>query len=240
MEINMRFEDLSAEDQKLLSTDLGDFEKEAAAEVALAQDMYETGFSKLATETADYLDSLLEKVAEEKEDDKEDDADEETKKTASDLGAFIERGFFDGLCKLGQERHNDETYYLVPYLEEKVAENARFKAVGEFMKRMGGKAKEIPGKAKDFGNKAKGKVVDYHKDIGKGFKEGYQGMKASVTGKGTGINPGKALSKDERITAGKEGLKSIGKSTAKVLPHVGAVGLGGLAAKKALSGKKES
>jgi hypothetical protein len=232
MEIDMRFEDLSAEDQKLLSTDLGDFEKEAAAEVALAQEMYETGFSKLATESADYLDSLLEKVAEEKEDDKEDDADEETKKTASDLGAFIERGFFDGLCKLGQDRHGDETYYLMPYLEEKVAENARVKAVGEFMKRMGGKAQAAAGKAK-------GAVTDYHKDIGKGFKEGYQGMKASVTGKGTGINPGKTLSKEERISAGKAGLKNIGRASAKSLPHVGAVGLAGYGASKALSKKKE-
>ena len=120
----MRFEDLSAADQKLLNTDLGDFEKEAAAELALADEMYTAGFQKLAVETADYLDSLYEeKVAAEKEDSKEDkEEDKEEEKKASDLSAFIERGYFDGLRKLGSERYGDEMAYLMPFVEEKIAE----------------------------------------------------------------------------------------------------------------------
>ena len=118
----MKYQELSAEDKKLLNTDLGEFDKVAAAEMSLAQEMYATGFEKLAAETADYLDAVFAKVAEEEEkEEKKEDEDEETKKTAEELGAFIERGFFDGLRKLGAERHGDESVYLLPYLQEKVA-----------------------------------------------------------------------------------------------------------------------
>jgi len=61
----MRFEDLSAEDQALLNTDLGSFEKEAAARLDLCNQMYEVGFNKLAAETADSYDTYFAKVAEE-------------------------------------------------------------------------------------------------------------------------------------------------------------------------------
>jgi hypothetical protein len=116
----MRYEDLSPEDQKLLNTDLGSFEKEAAAHLELAAEMYDTGFHKLAQETADNLEALYaEKTA------SAEDAglaiDAETEKLAEDLGSFIERGFFDGLRKLGQERYGDEAAYLRPFIEEKVA-----------------------------------------------------------------------------------------------------------------------
>jgi len=127
----MKFEDLSAADQKLLNTDLGEFEKDAAAQVAVADEMYSVGFNKLATETADELDALM---ASEKSASEEISLDEGSEKTASDLSAFIERGFFDGLCKLGQERHGDAGIYLYPYIEEKVAEAGACNALNKLAK----------------------------------------------------------------------------------------------------------
>lgn len=238
----MKFEDLSAEDQALLNTDLGDFEKEAAAEMALAQEMYQTGFSKLAAETADYIDSLLVKEAEEKEEDKEEEEDEENKKTASDLGAFIERGFFDGLCKLGQERHGDASFYLVPYLEEKVAAKAGGAAVAGLQKMLG-KAKEYgsaaAGKAKEYGSKGVAAVKDYGKGAVSDIKGGYAQM-----GKGFKMKPGaKATAKQKEFVSGKkkqhllEGGKSMAKGTAKLVGPAAGLGLAGWGASKALSKK---
>lgn len=114
----MRFQDLSPEDQRLLQTDLGEFDKVAAEQVALIDEMYTTGFNKLANETADWLDKLAEEEAEKEEEDK---MDEEGEKTAAALGAWTERGFFDGLRKLGSDRYGDELHYLYPFLEEKIA-----------------------------------------------------------------------------------------------------------------------
>jgi len=114
----MRFEDLSPQDQHLLQTDLGDFDKVAADQVALIDEMYSTGFDKLATETADWLDKLAEEEEEDKEE--ENEMDHEGEKTASVFGAWTERGFFDGLRKLGSERYGDETHYLAPFVHEKI------------------------------------------------------------------------------------------------------------------------
>lgn len=117
----MNFAELSAEDQQLVQTDLGDFDKLAAQQLAIADEMYTVGFEKLATETADYLDAMFAKVAEDEKDKEEEKMDEESEKKAAELGAFIERGYFDGLRKLGSERHGDELAYLMPFIEEKIA-----------------------------------------------------------------------------------------------------------------------
>jgi len=110
----MRFEDLNPADQQLLRTDLGEAEKVAAENLALADEMYAHGFNKLAQEAADSLEAAAaaasEKVA------SEEALDAESEKVAADLSAFIERGFFDGLRKLGSERYGDENAYIIPFL----------------------------------------------------------------------------------------------------------------------------
>jgi len=257
----MKYQELSAEDQNLLNTDLGEFDKVAAAEMSLAQEMYATGFEKLATETAGYLDTVFAKVAEEdkKEDEKEDE-DEETKKTAEELGAFIERGFFDGLRKLGAERHGDETVYLLPYLEEKVAEGGKMKALREFGSKAWKATKDAPGKAwnatkdapgkawegaKKLPGKAKaapGKAWEGTKKIPQEAREGAQGLSAAITGKGVGNYPGAKLTKEERMAALKAGGSSMGKAVAKgtaIAGGAGALGYGGYRGGKALFGKKD-
>jgi hypothetical protein len=118
---NMRFEDLSPADQQLLNTDLGEVEKVAAENIALADEMYAHGFNKLAQEAADSLEAAYAAAASEKVA-SEETLDAESEKIATDLSAFIERGFFDGLRKLGSERYGDEAAYLRPFIEEKIAE----------------------------------------------------------------------------------------------------------------------
>lgn len=127
----MKRTELSAQDQALLNTDFGDMDKEAAAQVELINDLYSTGFNKLATETADELDALdaAEKTAAAEED--EGALDEESEKIASDLAAYAERGYFDGLRKLGSERHGDELHYLYPMMAEKLASVAMEKAAAK-------------------------------------------------------------------------------------------------------------
>lgn len=128
----MKIEELSAEDQALVKTDFGtDLEKVASEQAAVIQEMYQTGFDKLATAAADDMDKAAEqtKIASESE------LDGEQEKTASELGSFIERGFYDGLRKLGADRHGNEMHYLMPFVEEKVAEAGAHSA----MKAFGGK-----------------------------------------------------------------------------------------------------
>jgi hypothetical protein len=111
---------LSAQDQTLINTNFGEeIEKIASAYAAEIQDAYSYGFSKLAEEAANAKDE--EDKKEDKEEDKKEKMDEESEKKAAELGAFIERGFFDGLRKLGSERHGDEMFYLEPFITEKVA-----------------------------------------------------------------------------------------------------------------------
>ena len=118
--------ELSQEDQKVLETKLDPaLEKEAADNMAIAKQMYNHGFSELAVNTADGLD----KAAEDKGDDDdkgkmkydEKEKEEEAEKKAAAMAAFVERGFFDGLQKLGQDRHKDPNHYLRPFVEEKIA-----------------------------------------------------------------------------------------------------------------------
>lgn len=214
----MKRSDLSAEDLALLNTDFGEMDKEAAAQVELADEMYLTGFDKLATETADAMDQAAAELLEaEKVASEEDALDEESEKMASELSCFIERGFFDGLRKLGSERHDDELHYLMPYIEEKVAATGAKALLGKFrdrvkginVKGMGAKAKELGAKAKNMGGKAVDGVSNYHKDMG-------AKAKAAVTGKNSA---GAAMTGKERAVAG-------GKSLAKASPYL-ALGAGG-------------
>jgi len=329
----MRFEDLSPEDQALLNTDFGAFEKEAAAQVELAQDMYETGFSKLAAEAADAIDAQAE--LEKQASSEEDTLDEESEKVAQELGAFIERGFFDGLVKEGAERHGNEWHYLIPFMEEKVAQEGAALAVAKFRKEAGIKdmaqragqavmgagrrvkghaasaAKDIKGGAKEItrgvrgkdyaggqlregmrgevirhgskqlgkgalkaspyavgagalgaggymaakggqkkeaasfmegakalGRQVKRKAGAYNKHISRDTKRGYEGLKAGITGKGTGINPGQKLTAAERKAAAKAGAKNVGKAALRTSPYALLTGGGAYGATKAVKGKK--
>lgn len=198
----MKFEDLSPADQKLLKTDMGAFEKEAAARLELANEMYEVGFNKLATETADSLDEYFAKVAGEEEVDNSINLDGESEKVAQELGAFIEKGYVDGLLKLGQERHGDEMAYLMPFLEEKVAAKGakaflsglskKVKGFGDSAKKWGkGAKKEVSSKA-EKGVKA---VKSYHSGAVKDVKSGVKGKDYGRAAKGTGklVGPYAAL-----------------------------------------------
>ena len=149
----MRLQDLTPEQQELVGLDFGEeIEKQAQEKVATVQEMYSHGHDKLATEMADGFDALVKQAQEEEakaeEEKKKEDAEEESKseeekqasasleKTAAELGAFIERGVFDGLQKLGSERHQDPLYYLLPYMEDKVAEAGAIAAVEKFASKM--------------------------------------------------------------------------------------------------------
>ena len=206
----MRYEDLSAEDQKLLNTDLGPFEKEAEARMSLANEMYNVGFNKLASETADNLDEYFSKVAEASEEGDSLSLDTESEKVAQELGAFIEKGYFDGLRKLGQERHDDELAYLLPFLEEKVAAKGAKAMLARFgkevQKRLGKAKKYVGGKS----DKAMAAVKGYHggaqKDLKKGVKE---------------------LKKGKNLSGAKNVAKGVGKH---VGPYAALAGVGGGAA----------
>ena len=225
----MKFEDLSAADQKLLNTDLGDFEKDAAEQVALADEMYEVGFSKLALETADELDALM---AVEKTASEDSTMDEYSEKTASDLSAFIERGFFDGLCKLGQERHGDEMAYLYSFLEEKIAAKAAvptLSRVQKFLAAAKGKASEAAGYVKGKAGEASEAASKYHKGANKNLKQGVGQLRQAATGK-AGKKP---LESEARMAKAKAGAKNLGKGALKYAPHA-AAGSGTLYAGKKL------
>jgi hypothetical protein len=152
----MNIKDLSQEEQQLLNTDFGDLEKEAAARLQQVEEMYGYGHDKLASEIADGIDELV-KVAEEEEKEEEDEdegkMDDESEKSAAEFGAFIERGVFDGLSKLGSDRHNDPMYYFYPFMEEKIAAGGAAAALKR-VKSMGSagldKAKGLGAKGIDY------------------------------------------------------------------------------------------
>lgn len=143
----MRFEDLSPEDQALVKTDFGAMDKVAAEQVKQASDCYAYGAEKIALEIADAQDKLAEEEAKKEKEEEEHKLDEEKEKTAAELGAFTERGVFDGLAKLGQERHSDPLHYFYPYMEQKIAEAGAAAALEkaakamDFLKSLGEKAK---------------------------------------------------------------------------------------------------
>jgi len=218
----MRFEDLSAADQKLLNTDFGGLEKVAADQVAQAQEMYEIGFSKLASQIADQLDAeaAAEKVAE------DNTLDPESEKLAASLGAFIERGQFDGLRKLGSDRHGNEWHYLLPFVEEKVAAAGGMAAVTNFGKKLkgyagaaGSKTKEYAGKAGDKAKEVGGKVKDYHKSMADDARGAATGRNAFMDHTGVKGN----LNAGQRAGAG-------GRAALKASPYLAAGAGAGLAA----------
>jgi len=229
----MRFEDLSPEDQRLVKTDFGSLEKQAAAQLEQARVMYETGFHKLATEIADQLDA--EAAASEKQA-SEEYLDSESEKVAAELGAFIERGQFDGLRKLGSDRHGNEWHYLLPFVEEKVASagaGAALKAFGKKLKDHAGSAADYGKKMKDHAGSAADKAVGYHKGMAANARQAVTGKAVSRSGsemrKGLSDYAVSPLSAKERAMEG-------GKALAKASPYL-AAGAGLAAAAK--SKKKE-
>lgn len=115
----MKRADLTAEQKTLLGTKFpAELEKEAEQQVKISQEMYTTGFSKMAAEAADNMDE----EEEESKSEADKKLDEEQKKEASARGAFIARGYVDGLKKQGQDRHGDPLHYFYPSIIEKVAE----------------------------------------------------------------------------------------------------------------------
>lgn len=138
----MRKEDLSAEQQKLLNTNFSpELEKVAAEQAKVAQEMYAKG-QEIAMNIADAMDKeAAEKVAAEGANPELEDAQQE--KMAAQMGAFIERGQFDGLKKLGSERHGNEYHYILPFVEEKVAAAAAMSGLSKFKNFMASKAKSV-------------------------------------------------------------------------------------------------
>ena len=192
----MNIADLGVEDQKIVNYDFGtEVEKQAQEKVAMVQEMYQQGHDKIASDIANEYDELIKAAAEEEEKEKEEYAkmekkeeekDEEEKKasislekTASELGAFIERGVFDGLQKLGSERHQDPLYYFAPYIEEKVAQAGAESALAKFAAKGG-----IVAKALGLGRSAKKGAKGVMGDYAEGARQTGAAMKGAVTGKG--------------------------------------------------------
>jgi hypothetical protein len=219
----MKFSELSQQDKMLLNTDFSEgLEKAAAEEVNIFNQMYTMGYEKLASETADSLDKLAAEKDEEEEEKEE--LDEESEKKAAELGAIIERGFFDGLCKLGQDRHGDEMHYLAPFVQEKMAGWRDNLAKGQ---------KSVS----DFGAKLKGHaekgtqaVKDYHKGIGEHARAAMQGSKSMQ-----GAHGGK---REMLIGAGERAMEA-GKALGKSTPHLAVAGGGGYLAYKGLKKKDQ-
>lgn len=218
----MKFEELSVEDQKLLNTEFdADLEKEAAAEVAMTQELYDTGFSKLAAATADELDKVAEEgeegkdEKEEDEDEAEEKEDEGEKKEASARAAFTARGYIDGLMKEGSERHGDELFYLMPAIYEKLAAKGG-KGLAASATAAWKKTKAMARMAKNKG----GKALDTAKEKG---QQAYKATKKYHVGAAHQIQ-GKNL-KGEK-TKGMAKAKNIATGAAKFAPHAGVAGLG--------------
>lgn len=216
----MRFEDLSAADKKLVNTDFGSIEKVANNQVAQAQEMYEIGFSKLASQIADQLDAeadAVEKFAEDLA------LDPESEKLAASLGAFIERGQFDGLRKLGSDRHGNEWHYLLPFVEEKVAAAGGMAALENFGEKLKGYAGKAGEKAKEVG----GRVKEYHKGMADDARGAATGRNAWMDHTGVKGN----------LTAGQRGGAGL-RAAEKASPYLAAGAGAGLAAAMTRS-KKE-
>jgi len=172
----MRYEDLSQYDQALVNTDFGDLEKEAQEKLAEANEVYAYG-QEQAHLIADQMDEAMAKFAseEEEEEEEEEELDEESEKKAAELGAFIERGMFDELTKLGSQRHGDAMYYYYPYMEEKVAQIGAEEKLAAWADIVA-KARSLGSSAKGLGSSAKGKlkgVWDAAKEKTRAPREGF-------------------------------------------------------------------
>lgn len=192
----MKFEDLSAEDQALLNTDFPEeIEKQAAAEVALAQDLYASGFAKLASESADAMDKVAEEEEEEEKEKPENKLDEEEKKEAAARGAFIAQGYIDGLKKLGSDRHGDENHYIYPFIAEKLAAGGMEAGrVASFLSKLKSSAGAGAGKAKAMAGKGKEKAMAGAQKMKKMVGE-HRGKAGLLAGGAAGVAAGRA-SKD--------------------------------------------
>lgn len=224
----MNYEQLTEQQKALLATDFGDFEKEAEARLETVQEMYAYGFNKLAKEIQGGVDAAP-KVNKERKEETEDDEEQEKKlddmgeKMAAEMGAFIERGVFDGLTKLGQEQHGDPLFYFYPFIEEKVAMAGAQAALQKLAKTgwLGGVKKKVMG---DMGS---------IKQLG---KETWREGKKAITGKGA---KGGKLTEKGRSQA-KERAMGAGKALAgKAAPYAAGGAAAGGAGYLAMRGKKE-
>lgn len=191
--MGVKYEDLSPKDQELLNTDFGDeIEKQAAEKVAMAQDLYAAGFQKLAAESADEMDEADKEEKKEEESKPEKKLDEEEKKEASARGAFIAKGYIDGLKKLGSDRHGDENHYLYPFLAEKLANaGAAPGKVMSFLNKLKAKGGDMAGKAKGMAGQGKEKALASAKKVKEhvGKNRGAYGFGAGAAG---GVAAGRA------------------------------------------------
>jgi len=212
--------ELTKEDQALLNTQFDpETEKLAAAQAAQIQEAYQYGFAKIAKEVADEKDEDEKKEKEEPK--KDEKMDDESEKAAAELGAFIERGFFDGLRKLGSERHQDEGYYLAPFINGKIEE---IKEAG----------------AMDFARKAVTAVKDYTTQAGRQVATGARQAKSAITGRsGAPGMPDIAFTGAQRKAIGGEAAKNLGAGLGKLAPHA-ALGAGAIyGGAKLVGGSKE-
>jgi len=223
----MRFEDLSHEDQALVNTNFGDLEKEASARVQVAQEMYSMGFDKLASATADEMDKAAAEAAkaECKEDEKE-EHDEEKKAASEECGKIIEKGFFDGLKKLGSERHGNEWHYVLPFVEEKVAAAGMQAALARFHEKVAFDMKTLKDTVKGVTKNLKSGYNAATSQAGKGYnavksqagkgveavKEYHGGMKSDFAQAISGKAGRKSLTGAQRAAA-------AGRGAAKASPY---------------------
>jgi len=131
----MKFSDLSKEDQTLLNTDLGEYEKVAAEQIKVAGEMMDVG----AAYAVEVVENIEKQAAEAKDlEDKKEEMDEESEKKASDISMFIEKGFVEELCKLGSEKYNDELAYIRPFVAQAMtADGATDEQIKVAMESMG-------------------------------------------------------------------------------------------------------
>jgi hypothetical protein len=177
-----RFQDLSREDQELLNTDFGDYEKFASEQVALSSHFFDQG-AQFGANAADEFDKIASQEVE------ADDLmlDEESKIASEELGAFMARGYYDQLVKEGNDRHGDPLYYLMPLIEEKVAAAGGKKAVGLLKSLKDGARKGL--------DSAKGHVRKYN-----------AGMINDLKSAKSGVSRGKEIGGGARIQSAAKGI----------------------------------
>ena len=230
----MRFEDLTIEDQKLVNTDFGDFDKEASEKLAEANEVYSYG-QEQAHIIADQMDEAMAKFAsdDEDEDDEDDEElDEESEKKAAELGSFIERGMFDELTKLGSERYNDPMHYYYPYMEEKVAQIGAEEKLAGWQEEVGKKLTSAGKYVKDKASKGWKATKDYHSGAMKDLSDARTGLpKMKKVPNPNKRGRPKTKNMETKLTAG-ERIKSGLTGTAKFIPHGLALGGAGYGGKK--------
>jgi hypothetical protein len=216
----------------LANTDFGEeIEKVAAAKAEAITNMYNYGFNEYAVKVAAEHDAEEEKKKKKEDGEEDEEMDGESEKAAAELGAFAERGFFEGLAKLGQERHGNPDHYILPLVLEKVAADAK----ATFLQRLTQGAKNVGAKAKEYGGKAVQSTKDYHTGMVANAKSGYinlKNAKNTMNSSGTAILKTKGA---ERL----EGLKQLGLAGAKGLPHAALLGAAGYGGYKAMGGGQE-